>query len=203
MTRRDFIFTATAATAFRAGTAAAPLTVPVHRLMDKRAHCTPQQLQRFSSILWPEAVREFQQGRIQLQVTEAIGEIRRLPSGRPLFIGLLRGVLNVVITDHVPMDYGSVAGVTTMWEGYHLCVIALSDAHGNQVPYFSVNTCVHELLHALLQDIFVNRAKWYQSAEREFRTDWYATQLWLFHDGSAIRKSAAAYLARLRTAPVF
>ena len=112
----------------------------------------------------------------------------------------MRGAINLVVTDHIPMDYGGLAGVTTLWEGYHLCVIALNSAHGNQVPYFSVNTCVHELLHALLQDIFVSTPKWYQTGEREIRIDWYATQLWLFHDGSAIRKSAEGYLARLRSA---
>src|SRR5437879_3896508 len=68
------------------------------------------------------------------------------------------------------------------------------------VPFLSVNTCVHELLHALLQDVFVDRPKWYQGGEREFRTDWSATCLWLFHDGAAIRKSGRAYVDRLRAA---
>jgi hypothetical protein len=31
------------------------------------------------------------------------------------------------------------------------------------------------------------------------RIDWYATWLWQFHEGAAIRKSAQAYLARLRS----
>ena len=92
----------------------------------------------------------------------------------------------------------SLAGVTTLYEGYHVCVIALSYAHGHQVPFVSVNTCVHELLHALLGDIFVSRPKWLESGAREFRIDWYATGLWLFRDGAAIRKSAQAYVARLR-----
>jgi len=38
-----------------------------------------------------------------------------------------------------------------------------------------------------------------QTGERELRADSYATRLWLFHDGAAIRKSAAEYLARLRS----
>jgi len=61
------------------------------------------------------------------------------------------------------------------WDGYPVSMIALPYAHGNQIPFLSVNTCVHELLHALLQDIFVSRPKWYQSDGREFRSDWYAT----------------------------
>src|SRR4051812_39474609 len=91
----------------------------------------------------------------------------------------------------------SLSGVTTVYQGYHLCVIALSYAHGHQIPLVSVNTCVHKLLHALLQDIFVYRPKWYQSAGRELRIDSHATGLWLFHEGAAIRRSAQAYIDRL------
>src|SRR4030095_9446589 len=112
-----------------------------------------------------------------------------------------RGVDNLVLTDHVPMywDRGKgLRGVTTLVDGYHVCLVALQYAHGHQIPFVAVNTCVHELLHALLQDIFVSRAKWYQAGRREFRVDWCATRLWLFHDGGAGRKSAQAYLDRLR-----
>jgi hypothetical protein len=175
-----------------------PLVLPLHRVMDSRARCTPEQLRHFWSIVWPEAIRDLTRCGFQFQVSDATGEIRRSPGGRPIFVGLERGALNVVLTDHIPLDYGDLAGVTTLWEGYHLCVIALTAAHGHQIPFLSVNTCVHELLHALMQDIFVSRPKWYQTDEREFRTDWYATRLWLFRDGAGIRRSAEAYLARLR-----
>ena len=113
--------------------------------------------------------------------------------------------MNLVLTDHIPMKWDNgraLAGITTIQGGYHVCLIALQYAHGNQVPFLSVNTCVHELLHALMQDVFVRRPTWYQTGGREFRIDWYATGLWLFHDGAAIRKSAQAYLNRLRTAAV-
>jgi hypothetical protein len=59
---------------------------------------------------------------------------------------------------------------------------------------------VHELLHALLQDVFVRNPNWHQSGGRELRIDWYATRLWLFHEGTTIRKSAQEYLRRLRAA---
>jgi hypothetical protein len=81
-----------------------------------------------------------------------------------------------------------------------VCVIALRYAHGNQVAFFSNNTCVHELLHALLQDLLQKRPKWYQANGREFRVDWYATRLWLFHEGAAIRESGQVYLKRLQSA---
>jgi hypothetical protein len=59
---------------------------------------------------------------------------------------------------------------------------------------------VHELLHALLQDVFLKPPNWYQSGGREFRVDWYATRMWLFHEGAAVRESARVYLSRLRSA---
>jgi hypothetical protein len=192
MTRRDFVRLAAVAVV------QGPLVIPLHRVTDKRAKCTPRQLREFWWKIWPEAVREFQRAGIRFQVSDEVGEIKRSPGGRPVFAGLQRGVINLVITDNVPMDYGGVAGVTTLWEGYHLSVIALSNAHANQVPYFSVNTCVHELLHLLLGDVFLNRPKWYQTGEREFRIDWHGTQLWLSGGGAEIRKSAAVYLKRLR-----
>jgi hypothetical protein len=198
MTRRDFILAA--AVPFAADAAAAPLVVPVHRVMDSHARCSPEQLRRFWQRIWPEAVRDFSRGGIRLQTTDETGEVGRSAAGRPVFAGLKRDAVNLVLTDHIPMfwDNGrALAGVTTIVDRYSVCMIALAEAHGDQVPFLSVNTCVHELLHVLLQDIFVSRPKWYQSGGREFRIDWYATRMWLFQDGSEVRKSARAYLDRL------
>jgi hypothetical protein len=196
MTRRIFLCSAALAGGMRA--AELPLILPLRCVMDSRAQCTPEQLRTFWWKIWPEAIREFHRGGIQFQVSDAIGEIRRSPAGRPIFKGLERGTINLLITDHIPQDYGGLAGVSTLHEGYHLCVIALSGAHANQVPYFSVNTCVHELLHLLMQDVYLTRPKWYQTGDREFRIDRYATRLWLFGDGEAVRKSGVEYQARLR-----
>jgi hypothetical protein len=200
MTRRELLWAATmAASTTPSRDVPLVVTVPVRRVMDSRAKCTPEQLRKWWSVIWPEAVRDFAGGGIRLETSDSPGEIKRSPSSRPIFTGLERGVINLMITDHVPMDYAGLAGVTTRYDGYHLCVIALSDAHANQIPYFSVNTCVHEMLHLLLQDVYMRRPKWYQSGEREFRIDWYATRLWLYRDGGAVRRSAAEYLARLRS----
>jgi hypothetical protein len=199
MTRRDFIWTAAAA-ATRSG-AAARLVVPIHRVMDSRAKVPPERLHHFWRSIWPEAFRAFGRGGIELQTDDGPGEVKRSPGDRPIFVGLRRGVLNLVLTDHVPMywDRGrALAGVTTVYQGYHVCMIAILYAHGYQVPYLSTNTCVHELLHALMQDILVGHPKWYQVGGREFRADSYATQLWLGQDGGEVRKSARAYLERLR-----
>jgi len=201
MTRREFVSTA-AALAIPANSQT-PLVAPVNLVMDSRAKCTPQQLRRFFSSIWPEAVRDFNRCGIQLQSNQRTGEIKLSPGGRPIFTGLERGAINVVVTDRIPMAWDNgraLLGVTTRSEGYHLCLIALSYAHGHQIPFFSVNTCVHELLHVLLQDVFVSRPTGLPGDGREFRIDWYATQLWLFHDGAVIRKSAQAYLDRLRSA---
>ena len=199
MTRRVFLWTAAAIGSRAQGR----LRVPIHRVMDARAHCTPDQLRHFWSSIWPEAVRDFSQGGIELQTTDGPGEVRRSAGDNPILVGLRRGVINLVLTDHLPMYWDNslaLAGTTTLWDGNAVSMIALAYAHGNQVPFLSVNTCVHELLHALLQDIFVSRPKWYQSDGREFRVDSYATGLWLFHDGAAIRESAQACLDRLRPA---
>lgn len=201
MTRRNFVWPAAAA-AIRSGTQT-PLRVPVHRVTDVRAQCPPEQFHHFWSSIWPEAVRDFSRGGIELQTSDGPGEVRRSPGDRPIFVGLHRGVINLVVTDHIPMawDKGrALAGVTTVYDGYHVCLVALRYAHGNQIPFLSVNTCMHELLHALLQDIFVSHPSRFQGGEREVRTDWYATWLWLFHEGAAIRRSGHVYLDRLRSA---
>ena len=83
--------------------------------MDSRARCTPKQLQQWWNVIWPEAFRDFDRGGIRLQTKDASGEIKRAASSRPLFTGLERGVINLVITDHVPQDYGATPGVTTTW----------------------------------------------------------------------------------------
>jgi len=199
MTRRQFMW-AGAVSAVRPG-APARLRVPVHRVTDIRAQYPPARLRDFWSGVWPEAAGNFSRGGIELQNSDGPGEIRHTAGDKPIFLGLRRGVINLVLTGHVPMywDRGrALAGVSTIYEGYHVCLIALRYAHGDRVPYLSVNTCVHELLHMLLQDVFVSHPNWLQIAGRESRIDWYATRLWLFHDGSAIRESARAYLQRLR-----
>ncbi len=175
--------------------------MPVHRVTDADAKYAPGQLHQFWTKIWPEAVRDFGRGGIDLQTTDTTGEVRRSPGDRPVFIGLRRGVLNLVVTDHVPLMWDksrALAGATAIYDGYHVCVVAVRYAHGDQIPFLAVNTCVHEMLHALLGDVFVNRPSSFQSGSRELRIDSYATGLWLFHDGAAIRKSAQSYLARLR-----
>lgn len=180
-----------------------PVVVPVHRIVDARARFARDDLARFWWSIWPEAFREFDRCGIVLQTSDGPGEIRHTAGDRPVFIGLRRGVLNLVLTDHLPLywDNGrALAGMTAMLENvYHLCLIAVRYAHGNQVPFLSVNTCVHEMLHAIMQDIFVtNRPGLFGSGERESRIDWYGTELWLSRGSAAIRESARAYVQRLR-----
>jgi hypothetical protein len=142
VTRRNFILTA-AAVAGRSGVPAR-LLVPVHRIMDSRAQCSPEQLHQFWYGIWPEAVRNFGRGGIELQTSDGPGEVRRSPGDVPIFVGLRRGVINLVLTDHIPMKWDNgraQAGVTTIHDGYHLCLVALQYAHGDQVPFLSTNTC--------------------------------------------------------------
>lgn len=199
MTRRDILY----AIAALSPAASAQIAVPVHRIVDAKAHFPAGSLQHFWHSIWPEAVIDFGHGGIALQTTDGPGEVGHTAADRTFFTGLRSGALNLVLTDRLPLYWDnarSLAGVTTLARGYHLCLIALRYAHGDRVPFLSVNTCVHEILHALMLDIFLTRPSAYQVAEREYRIDWYATRLWLFHDGAAVRRSAQAYLDRLRAA---
>lgn len=198
MTRRRFY----ALPGFVIASAAAPqrLVVPVHHVLDQRVKWRAEVLRRFWGSIWPEAVHDFGKCGIYFASTTRAGEVRRSPSSNPVFTGLDRGVINLVITGDVPLawDRGrGVSGVTTRYAGCHLCLVGLNRAHCHQVPLLSVNTCVHELLHAFFEDIFERRPQGFSGQAREFRIDWYATRLWLFHDGAAIREAARRYLARL------
>lgn len=200
MTRREFL----GAAAVVSSSATALLILPVRRVMDSRAKSTPEQLSNFAAKIWPEAVRDFRRIGIQLQDTQVRGEVRRSPGDRPVFTGLDHGAINLVITDLIPMKWTrgqGLAGVSTQYERYQLAMIALDYAHGHQIPFVSVNTCVHELLHVLLQDIFELRPKGAAGYQREMRIDWYATRLWLFHEGAAIRAAAQAYLRKVGQVP--
>jgi len=179
-----------------------PVIVPVRRVMNARARCTAAQYRAFWWSIWPQAVQEFARCGVRFETTDATGDIRHLADGRPAFMGLQRGVLNLFLTDYVPMYWDNgrgLSGVTTMLAGgYHLCLVAIAYAHGNLVPFVSVNTCVHEMLHALMQDIYVQHPGALQTGGREFRIDAYATELWVLHRGAAIRESARRYIERLR-----
>ena len=203
MTRRKLVGTGASALGLLIG-APAPVILPVHRIVDAHARCSPEDVTSFWWSIWPEAFREFSRSGIALQTTDGPGEIRRTAGDRPIFIGLRRGALNLVLTDHLPLYWDNaraLAGMTVMLENvYHVCVIALRYAHGNQVPFLSLNTCVHEMLHAVMGDIFLrNRPDWFRAGEHESRIDWYATELWLFRGNSALRESARVYVQRLAT----
>jgi hypothetical protein len=198
VTRRTFLAAATTALG-----STNTVVLPVHRIVDAHARTAPEYLARFWWSIWPEAFREFDRCGIRLETTDGPGEIRHTAGDRPIFIGLERGVLNLVLTDHLPLywDNGrALAGITVLLENmYHVSLIAARYAHANQVPYLSVNTCVHEILHAVMQDIFeTNRPGWLRAGEHESRIDSYATALWLFGGSAAVRDSARVYLKRLR-----
>src|SRR5262249_7951741 len=134
MTRRDFIPIAAAA----ASPGPARVVVPLHRIVDAKARFPPESLHRFWWSIWPEAVTTFGRGGIGLDVTDGPGEVAHTAADRPLFSGLRRGALNLVVTDRLPLYWDnarSLAGVTTLDRGYHLCLIAARYAHGNRVPF--------------------------------------------------------------------
>lgn len=197
MTRRDFFFTLGSLQA--AAHRPPSLLLPVFLIHDRRARMNPDQSRRFAEV-WSETVRDFAACGVTLAVTTKQGEIRLSPSGNPVFTELERNGINLVITNHIPMawDRGrALRGVSTRYYGCHLCVIAATYAHGHQVPFLSVNTCIHEMLHVLMNDIAEPRTG-FRGHAREARIDLYATRLWLLNDGSAIREAVRVYLERLR-----
>jgi hypothetical protein len=202
MTRRELFSKAPAAGLVPIISQQAPVIVPVHHVLDGQVKWRPDQIHHFWSRIWPEAVRDLERCGIRLESTLRAGGVWR-PAGRePVIIGLDPGVINFVITDRIPIEWDNgraLSGVTTLYRGYHLCMVALNHAHCHQLPLLSVNTCVHELLHALLHDVFEARPKGLPGQAREFRIDLYATRLWLFHDGATIRKAAYTYVERLRS----
>lgn len=175
------------------------IIVPVKLIVDPG--CTPRYREHFLMEIWTEAVRDFRRCGIQLDYSEVTSDVRRAPSGRPVFTELQPAVINVVLTDRVPLEWDegrALQGVTTLYEGKPVCLIALKYAHVHQIPFLSVNTAVHELLHVLMHDVFERRARGLSGSSREFRIDYYATRLWLLHDGAAIHEAARLYIQRIR-----
>src|SRR5215468_8819734 len=119
MTRRHFI--APLAAAVVSTGAQAPVVLPVHRVTDSKSPSSAENRRRFWSKVWPEAVRDFNRAGVQLQTTDATGEIRHTAGDRPIFIGLERGAINLVLTDHIPplWDKGyALAGMSVLVGGY-------------------------------------------------------------------------------------
>ena len=197
MTRRQFLLAA--GTTAAAG--ADKLVVPVRLILDSQVQWKPYEAEWFRSRLWAEAVRDLTACGIRLQTAQATGEVARPPFREPVITGLERGALNVVVTNRIPMSWDggrALCGVATRYRGFHLCMVALHRAHGHQVPFFSVNTCLHELLHVLMHDIFDPPPRGTSGLAREWRVDLQATRMWLFGDGRAVRESTREYLKRLR-----
>jgi hypothetical protein len=199
-TRREFLSLVPAILA-----AAPPplVTVPVDILIDGDAKLSEDTVRLFWA-LWAEAVRDFGWCGVFFETRVRAAGMWRPAHRPPVISGLGRGVLNFVVTNSIPLEWDltrAVRGVTTMYRGHHLCLIAMNNAGRHRVPLLAVNTCVHELLHALLLDIFEPRPSGANGQARELRVDWLATRLWLFHAGSGIRESARQYVQRLRAAP--
>jgi hypothetical protein len=205
MTRRTFLALAPGSFLARGRAVSTPVVVPVRVIVDGKVNWRPQSLRRFWYGIWPEAVRDFASSGIILAAAAGTGDVGRPPGREPVVSGLDPFSLNLVVTNRIPMEWDSgrgICGVTLRYRGYHLCMIALSRAHGNQIPYVSTNTCVHEMLHAFLHDIFESRPGTVSGQYREFRVDACATRLWLLGGASGIRESARKYVSRLRAEAV-
>jgi len=204
MTRRAAIGASVLLSAGPTPGAAAHLEIPLLRITDKHARSGAATRSQFLGGVWREAEQVFAKGGITLRAQDQAGEVLQYPSGRPLFRCLDRSMINVILTDRVPLDWDkgrSLAGVSTLYEGFCVCVLSLEEAHGNQIPFLSVNTAVHELLHVLLQDVFTDRTTLIHGQSAEARVDFHATRLWLFGGDETLRDSARSCLERLRGMP--
>jgi hypothetical protein len=173
----------------------APVTVPVRVVIDSRPKFTAERLAYWRGI-WDQAWGDFASVGVRLAAVTTDGEVKRSPGDRPIFVGLDRAALNVVVTDHIPMkwDQGrALRGVAFRYEGYDTVLIALNYAVRHQVPFFSINTCEHELLHVLLGDIFEKPSGGVKEQGREYRIEWYGTRMWLFHAGAFVKEAARRY----------
>lgn len=194
MTRRGLLF--------HLARAEPTLIVPVRRILDASARIPPAALRRFDESVWQQAIDTFASCDIFVRTVPKAGDIWRPPFREPVISGLERGAVNVVITDRIPMQWDQgrgLAGVTALYRGFHLAMVSVAHATRNMVPFVTVNTCVHELLHVLTADIFEQRPRGVPGQSREARIDALATRMWLFRDGSGVRSDARRYLARLRS----
>jgi hypothetical protein len=170
-------------------------------VLDSRIRNTSS-IERVWKPVWAQTQGDLSRAGIRLDIGHSPGEVKRTASGAPVFTGLVRGKLNVVVTPSIPINWDlgrGVSGVATIYGGHHLVVIPLDRAHLHQIPFLSVNTCIHEILHVLLQDIYEKRPSGFTGEARELRVDVYATQLWLLGEGGRIREAARRYAHRLRS----
>ena len=175
------------------------MPLKIHFVQDAHAAWKPGSLARFWQSIWPEAATALGSAGLNLSTEWTTGEIRRSASGNLHFNNLDPVAINIVLTDHLPLywDNGrALSGVATRYEGYTLAVLALDYAHGNRIPFLSVNTCLHEIVHILYGDIRERRptAPFWGGQIRETRADATATRLWLFGRGAEeLRENARRY----------
>ncbi len=119
---------------------AGDLVVPVHQIFDGSTKWNQERLSWFRSRLWPEAEGDLKKCGIRLQVTSATGDVERPAWREPVVKGLQRGVINFVITGRIPIlwDRGrGLSGVSSLYRGHHMCMIALIRANMHQAPFIS------------------------------------------------------------------
>lgn len=199
LTRRELLL-GVPATVIASSATPSNVVVPVDILIDEDAKLSEDTVRRFWG-LWAEAASDLGWCGVFFQTRVRAAGMWRPSSRQPVISGLGHGVLNFVVTRSVPIEWDNgrmLRGVTTIYRNHHLCLIGMNRADRNRVPLIAVNTCLHELLHALLLDIFEFRPGGARGQAREFRIDWLATRLWLFHSGAGIRESARTYVQRLR-----
>lgn len=94
-----------------ASAAAPPLTIPINQVIDSRIQWGEEKTERLWSRIWLEAVRDFGYCGIDLQSKSRTAEVGRSPSGQPEIDGLEPRMINLVVTDHIPLGWDKVAAL--------------------------------------------------------------------------------------------
>src|ERR1044071_5681974 len=101
-TRREFLGLMPATLVARAATTAPLVTVPVDILIDKDAKLSEYTIRSFWA-LWAEAVRDFGWCGVFFQTRIRDAGMWRPPHRQPVIAGLGEGVLNLVVTNSIPL----------------------------------------------------------------------------------------------------
>jgi hypothetical protein len=158
----------------------APRILCVNFLLDSESIPAARHIRYFHDRIWREACEDLAKLGISVEMVTGRGCVHRPPDRAPVFEGLIRGAINIVLTRTVPMHWDrcrGMKGLAFRAGGYDVCLLALDHAHAFRFPYLATNSCLHELLHFLLGDVDAKKPGGLAGEWREFCVDALATHL--------------------------
>lgn len=177
-----------------------PVRLPVVILRDANAKLSGTLLRRFDNSLWPEAAWMYSRAGVWFEVRRGEARMDRPPYREPAITGLQARRINLLLTSRAPHAWDGGrgwSGVSLLYRGRVLCLVALEHANGNLIPWLSLNTVAHELMHAISGDVFAPQPGGFRVVRREAAVDSALTRLWLFGSEPGVRGDAMRLLGRL------